>query len=431
MSNPRRELAVLAVHLRSRREAILEAWRQAATDDPKLTTSATLPKAQLIDHIPVLLETFERRLDPELERLDPRASQDQQVGAALHGLHRWQQGYDLLEVSRELGRLNECVVIELEEYAKARPNLEHDVMASARRLWAEVSSLESSSSIAEYFRLQQLEANGHISDLQRALDELRELSKQRADLLHEAAHDLRGNMSVVLTATAALNRTEVVEARHYNFLRILDRNVMSLRHLLDDMLDLTRLQAGKDRPLIALINVAQPLQELCEDMQEFAHQRGLALKFGGPSPFLIEGDALKIRRITQNLVVNAIKYTAQGGVTVTWTDSAADDPRRWAIKVQDTGPGLSGGRSAPLTGALEEATDLGQSASVGIGAGTPSSGAAHAAEKERSSLSAGGEGIGLSIVKRLAELLDASVEVHTEAGVGTTFQVLLPRKYAG
>lgn len=430
MSNSSRELAALAAHLRSRRDAILEAWRQAVTHDPKLTTGATLPRAQLIDHLPVLLETFEWRLDPRLRQQDPGDLQDKEASAAAHGMHRWQQGYDLLEVSRELGRLNECMVVELEEYAKARPHLEHDVMASARRLWAEISSLEASASIAEYFRLQQLEANGHVNDLQRALDELRELSKHRADLLHEAAHDLRGNMSVVLTATAALNKTAVAEVPHYNFLRILDRNVMSLQHLLDDVLDLARLQAGKECPRIAPVNVAQLLQQLCEDMQEFAHQRGLTLKSSGPYPFLVEGDALKIRRITQNLVVNAIKYTPKGAVTVTWTDSAADDPKRWAITVEDTGPGLSGGRSASMTGALEVATDLGQSPSAGVGAPGPSTATAPATEVAHHSSHEGGEGIGLSIVKRLAELLDASVEVRTESGVGTTFRVLLPRRYA-
>ena len=408
-----RELAALAAHLRGRREAILEAWRQAVARDPKLTTGATLPRAQLTDHIPILLETFERRLDPELERRDPGGLKDPETIAAAHGLHRWQQGYDLLEVSRELGRLNECVVTELEAYAKGRPEVDNDVMAYARRLWAEVSSLESSSSIAEYFRLQQMEANGHISELQQALADLRELSRQRADLLHEAAHDIRDNMNVVLTATAALNKTEVAEVPHYNFLRILDRNVMSLEHLLDDVLEMTRLQAGKDRPKIAPLNVAQLLRELCEDMQGFAEQRGLELKSAGPSPFLVEGDATKIRRIAQNLVLNGTKHARRGCVTVSWGESDADDPKRWVVSIQDTGSGQTGGES-PLTDALEEATDSAVSISGPKPVRLPS---AHP-----------GDGIGLSIVKRLAELLDASVEAHTDAA-GTTFRVLLPRRY--
>ncbi|MEP7281800.1 MAG: HAMP domain-containing sensor histidine kinase [Rubrivivax sp.] len=419
-----RELAALAAHLSSRRDAIVEAWRHAVVHDPGLTTSATLPRSQLTDHIPVMLQAYERRLETDAAPEAIRAP-DQDESAAAHGLHRWQQGYDLLEVSRELGCLNECVVVELEDYAEAHPGLDHQVMASARRLWAKVSSLESSSSIAEYFRLQQLEANGHIYDLQQALEALREISQKRADLLHEAAHDLRGNMSVVLTATAGLKKTEVAEVPHHNFLRILDRNVTSLQHLLDDVLNMARLQAGKDRPRVTPVNVGQLLQELCEDMQELACQRGLTLKFSGPLPFLVEGDAMKIRRITQNLVLNAIKYTREGAVEVSWADGAVDDPKRWMLSVQDTGPGLDERRSAPLTNALEEATDAARADT-----GERSDNSSSASQTSRRLPLEGGEGIGLSIVKRLAELLDATVEVHSESGIGTTFRVLLPRRYA-
>jgi len=425
MPDVSRELAALAGHLRGRRAAILKAWQRAVTHDPELTTGATLPRAQLVDHIPTLLETYECRLDPKLASSNAGAQPAQEATAAAHGLHRWQQGYNLQEVCRELGRLNECVVLELEEYAKSRPHLDHEVMATARRLWAEVSGLESSASIAEYFRLQQLEANGHISDLQRAVTELQELSRQRADLLHEAAHDLRGNMSVVMTTTAALTKTEVAEVPHYKFLKMLERNVLSLQHLLDDVLEMARLQAGKDRRRVAPFDAAQLLRELGEDMQEFARQRGLELKCDGPTPFLVEGDSVKVRRIAQNLVINAIRYTRKGSVTVSWADSAPDDPKRWMISVQDTGPGLSGGRARPLTGALEEATEFSHDSGETAHPGTAPT------EKTEAPPQEGGEGIGLSIVKRLAELLDATVEVQTDEGRGTTFRVLIPRRYPG
>ncbi len=423
MPDEGRELAALAVHLHGRRDAILQAWQKAVRKDPMLTTSAALPRAQLIDHIPTLLQTYEWRLVPSLVSSNAEAQEAQETTAAAHGLHRWQQGYDLQEVCRELGRLNECVVLELEDYARSMPHLDYEVMATARRLWAEVSGLESSASVAEYFRLQQLEANGHISDLQRAVAQLQELSQQRADLLHEVAHDLRGNMSVVLTTTAALTRTKVAEAPHYRFLQVLDRNVLNLQHLLDDVLDMARLQAGKERRHVAPFNAARLLRELGEDMQEFASQRGLALKSNGPTPFLVEGDSLKVRRIAQNLVLNAIRYTREGSVTVCWSDSAPDDPKRWMISVQDTGPGLSGGRARPLTAALEEATDMNHEVAE---APRPNTGSASKPELRPQEV---GEGIGLSIVKRLADLLDATVEVQTDEGSGTTFRVLLPRRY--
>jgi len=428
MSDQHKDLAALALHLRNRRKAILQAWRQAVDRDPQLSTGAALPRAQLNDHLPVILKAYEAQLGPgatEDGDIVPSANEL----AAAHGLHRWQQGFRLPEVVRELGRLNECVVAELGRYFADHPRVEHDVAATARRLWAEVMTVESTASVTEYFRLQQLEAAGQIDDLQSALNDLRELTQRRADLLHQAAHDIRDNMNVVLTATAALQKTEVAEVPHYNFLRILDRNVMSLRHLLDDMLDLARLQAGKDRRRIAPINVAKVMHDLCEDLQEYARQRDLTLQCSGTTPFLIEGDETKIRRIAQNLVVNALKYTVQGGVTVLWRDSATEDPKRWVLIIEDTGAGLKRGISAaPLTDALEKATD------VAAASGSEGTEDTQTVDRSQGSGPLGkarptGEGIGLSIVKRLAELLDATLEVEAKRS-GTTFRVLLPRRYS-
>jgi signal transduction histidine kinase len=128
---------------------------------------------------------------------------------------------------------------------------------------------------------------------------------------------------------------------------------------------------------------------------------------------------VKVRRIVQNLVLNALKHTDQGSVTVSWSDSAPDDPKRWVLSVKDTGPGLPDSRSAPLTGALEQSVESAESVA------SPDEDLPSSRRPDQA-----GEGIGLSIVKRLAELLDAAVEVHTDVAAGTTFRVLLPRRYA-
>jgi signal transduction histidine kinase len=86
---------------------------------------------------------------------------------------------------------------------------------------------------------------------------------------------------------------------------------------------------------------------------------------------------------------------------------------------------LSGGRARPLTGALEEATEFSHDSGETAHPGTAPT------EKTEARPQQGGEGIGLSIVKRLAELLDATVEVQTDEGRGTTFRVLIPRRYLG
>ena len=114
------EFADLAVHVAQRRGAILQAWRKGVTSDPALKSGASLPRAQLHDHIPALLLDFEQRLAAGgvAKAADIKDAKKVQKGdAAAHGLHRWQQGFDLEEVTRELSQLNECVVVELDSYA--------------------------------------------------------------------------------------------------------------------------------------------------------------------------------------------------------------------------------------------------------------------------------------------------------------------------
>ena len=192
------ELAALAQHLDDRRKPILRAWRAAVSADPRLTAGDALPVSKLHDHIPKLLESFAKAL------VARPAEGESLEGAATHGLQRWQQGYDLREVTRELGRLHLCLVDELELYERAHPALPEAVRFTARRRLAEQFNECVNGSTAEYFVLQQVEAAGHVEDLQRALQQIRELEQQRSALWRQAAHDLRGNLGVVVTATTGL-----------------------------------------------------------------------------------------------------------------------------------------------------------------------------------------------------------------------------------
>jgi signal transduction histidine kinase len=425
------ELAALAQHLRRRRGAILQAWRDAVRGDPALTTGDALPRTHLNDHIPGVLSSFERELSQAQADAEVLAPEGGNEAAAAHGLHRWQQGYDLREVTRELGRLNECMVVELEDYAKCNPQLDHDVMARARRIWATSCSVGIEESTAQYFRLQQVEAAGHLKDLERALENVREMEQQRAELWWQLAHDLRGNVGIVANATAGLTRDGIPDPTREKLLRMLERNVSSLHHLLDDVTSLARLQAGREGYEASQFDVAALMQDFCEGLVPYAEQRGLYLRYDGPAPFLVEGDAAKTRRLTQNIVLNAVKYTLKGGVTVSWGNSDQGDNKRWALTVQDTGPGFHAGPGAPLAGALEEATRLGQNdASITTDATPAGEAAEHKAPPHEHDLrpvrQGPGEGIGLSIVKRLCELLSATVELES-SHTGTTFRILLPR----
>ncbi len=432
MANLDSGLTALADHLRNRREAILRAWRNAISRDPTLTSSDALPYVDLYDHIPALLSTFERQLRDSQTAAAEVPGELGQAQAAAHGLQRWQQGYDLREVTRELGKLNEIVVAELESYR----SVDSQATREANRMWASLCSTGIEESVAQFFHLQQQEAAGQLKDLETAIHDIQLLEKQRADLWREAAHDLRGNLGVVANATVGLSQSGLREPTRDTFVRILMRNVTSLHHLLNDVTELARLQAGSEQRRVELVDVSALVQQLCEGIRSVAQDRRLFLRCIGPDGFAVEGDEVKIRRIAQNLILNAVKFTRQGGITVTWGDSEENDPKRWRLCITDTGPGFHSGSDQPLTQALEKAqqrSDEVRHVDSPPQEHTEAAPEADLPEQPGSgpARDATGEGLGLSIVKRLCDLLDATIEMTSEAGVGTTFRILLPRHYSG
>ena len=417
---PVADLTALAAHLDGRREAVLEGWRRATEADPDLTTGASLPRTQFRDHIPHLLDALGRAL-----RHQPDARGDGgPADGTEHGLQRWQQGYRLAEVVREWGHLHRCLEAELDGYA-ARPGA-GPATGHARRAWAEVCWRGVSESAAEYHRLHQAEAAGQVLDLERAMAELGDLDRRRAEAWREAAHDLRGTVGTVTLTTAVATAPGVPDPVRDRALGRLQRNVAALQEMLGDLMGLARLEAGHERREVRAFDAAALLTDLCDSARPAAAERGLALAAGGPPALPVEGDPVKVRRVAQNLLLNALKYTSSGGVSVTWAEGEAGDGGRWSFAVRDTGPGFNAGPTTPLAGALEEAT----TSALAEGAdGTPPAAHPPASPDPRPVRPAAGEGVGLSIVKRLCELLDATLELESAAGVGSTFRVRLPVRY--
>jgi signal transduction histidine kinase len=430
------QLTALADHLYARRNALLQIWRSAAEKDSELNSTSTLSRAQFNDHIPEVLDAFERKLTAQQrsERLD--AAQEQKDGAAGHGLHRWQQGYNQREVMREWGHLHLSLVAELENYAAEHRELDYDVMPIARRALAQLCSEGVSESAAQYALLQQAEAAGRVRDLELALEEIRDMERERAEMLREATHDLRGNLGIVNNATALLNLKGVPEQQRAHFVAILQNSVTSLHALLNDLNDLARLEAGHEKRKTEMFDAGEIIRDMCANLQPLATEHKLFLKTEGPESLPVEGDTVKVQRIVQNLLLNAIKYTERGGIKVCWDASDAERMDRWTICVQDTGPGFKNDNVTPLARALKQATEgaqdveekaeeAGQYVEHTEPAPTLGSQSSQASDRHFA-----GEGIGLSIVKRLCELLDASLELETARGEGTTFRVSFPRSYS-
>ena len=183
--------------------ALIAAWRAAIAADPQLTASNALPRVQLEDHLPQWLESFAGILAALPG--EPVADAAEARDAEAHGLQRWQQGYDLHDVTREWGCLHRCLVAELERFTAAHPELPAEVFAEARMKLAEQISEAMSTSAQRYFQLERVEAAGAVHDLERALADVRELEKRRADLWQQAAHDLRGNLGVVSNVAQGLS----------------------------------------------------------------------------------------------------------------------------------------------------------------------------------------------------------------------------------
>lgn len=430
MPSQHEQLTDLAHYLNARRAVILRAWRAAVSGDPALTAASALSRTQFYDHIPEVLDGFERRLSAQQDSDAVKAAQAQSHGAAEHGLHRWQQGYDQFQTMREWSHLQLCLLNELETFSAQR-GLADDVMPTARRALTQLCGDGMSESAAQYARLQQTEAASRVLELERALAKLSELDRERAEAWREVAHDLRGSVGAIRNASAIVSGEQTPEAMRTRFAQSLERQVAWLHELLDELISLARLEAGHEMRRIEAFDAAHMLQELAATLQPLALERGLFLHTTGPAVLPVEGDLIKVRRVAQNLLLNALKYTERGGVRLGWSVNEAGAALRWQLYVQDTGPGIYAGAEAPLERALRDATEEAQQVEDKAAPTVHSEPAPTLASQSRPGphQRSAGEGVGLVIVKRLSELLDASLELETSAGQGTTFRVIFPRRY--
>jgi signal transduction histidine kinase len=206
--------------------------------------------------------------------------------------------------------------------------------------------------------------------------------------------------------------------------------------LLTDLVELARLEAGQSPLKVEAFDASERLRECCELLRPAAAGRNLFLKCKGPASLAVEGDPIKLQRIVQNLLLNALKATRHGGVVVRWSAAKGKGARHWLLSIGDTGPGFALQSAGPLRHALKRATDAArqvesQAADSSDSATQREAGDVLAAGSGPGSASLpSGEGIGLSIVKRLCEVLGATLELETAPGHGTTIRIAFPLRYS-
>ena len=423
---------LLSDYLSTRRKAILQAWREAATADPAQKTAHSLTRGQFNDHIPEVLDAFERKLRSPSGGADARAAdQEQKNEEVKHGLHRWQQGYRLHELMREWGHLQLCLFEELNGFAVLHPDFDRETLVDVNRRLINLVNEAISESAVQFERMQQAEAAGRLGDLTEALADLNETERRRAQLIHQAVHDLNNDVVGVRLAANLLGRSTIVESDRAAFASNLHKGVQSVTTMLGELMELARLEAGQEHREITTFDAAAVVTELNEVNGPYARTRGLFLECRGPAILQVEGDPGKVRRLLQNLVMNALRYTRCGGVTLSW----GEEQENWWLMVKDSGPGLPAGPGSLLLVGLQEATASARESDEKSAAITGKT--SHVLVPpdevhtgERPVRQQPGEGIGLSIVKRLCELLDASLEMASSAETGTTFRVVFPCSYA-
>ncbi|BCM89468.1 autoinducer 2 sensor kinase/phosphatase LuxQ [Abditibacteriota bacterium] len=391
-------LAEVGAQLKKVQPQILQRWRVRVDADAQVSVSSRLSRVQFNDHIPVLLNTFAKRLK---SGDSPQQNDEEREVSEAHGHHRWQQGYNLRGMTREWGHLNVTLVEWLDEI---------EAPASARLLWAEFVATNEAEAVTRYEELLQSEARAKLHDVEAAFAELQEWDKTRGDLLRQASHDLRGSLSVVASATDLLSQSKISKEERAELASLLLSGVKNLSGMMGDLLDMARLEAGIESRDVRATDAGILLLTLCSSWRLLAEEKGLEFESHGPQTLWVEADATKVRRIAQNLALNAIKYTENGKVRVTWGET---DDKQWFIQIADTGEGLEKSNVTPLAQDLESAAPDAPSANF----------QGQASRKE-----AGGEGIGLAIVRRLCELLDAAIDLHSTAK-GSTFRVTFPREY--
>jgi signal transduction histidine kinase len=292
-----------------------------------------------------------------------------------------------------------------------------------------------SESATGYVLRQQAEAASRVRDLESSLRALQALEEERSKLLRETAHDLRGSVGVLASTTALLAKPQVAGPARDHFHGVLQQRIRSMGALLTDLVELARLEAGQNPLRIESFDAAQHLRECCEILRPVAAERNLFLKWKGPRALRVQGDPVKLQRIVQNLLLNALKATQRGGVVVRWSVGRGKAPRQWLLSIGDTGPGFALQSAGPLRHALKRATDAAHQIEAGAadrGEGGESArvDVLVAGSGPGSAELPSGEGIGLSIVKRLCEVLGATLELDTAPGHGTTFRIAFPMRYA-
>lgn len=231
--------------------------------------------------------------------------------------------------------------------------------------------------------------------------EAQEASRVKSEFVSNVSHELRTPLNAILGFSHLVLGNiygSINEDQKYALEGVL-RNADDLRKLINNLLDLSKIESGKAPLKIAPVEIPALIEDISAGLQSLLEKKSLYLQYEKKALPLIQSDGDKIKQILVNLLSNAIKFTPEGGITVEMEDRP--ERERVEIRVQDTGIGIKPEDLAKIFNAFHQVD------------GT--------ATREF-----GGSGLGLTIVKQLVDLLKGEIGVESEFGKGSTFILSLP-----
>ena len=236
--------------------------------------------------------------------------------------------------------------------------------------------------------------------LARARDEAEAASRAKSAFLANTSHEIRTPLNGLVGLARLARQPGLDEARRERYLAQIDDSAQALSGVISDILDLSKIEAGKLR----LESVDFDLHTLLESIEHgyaaLAEARALALTMVVRADVArrVRGDPVRLRQVLTNFLSNALKFTEHGGVRVTVLPAT---PTRMRFEVKDSGPGIDAATQARLFTAFTQAD-------------------------ESTTRRFGGTGLGLSICRELADLMGGEVGVISELGQGSLFWAELP-----
>ncbi|MBV8924909.1 MAG: PAS domain S-box protein, partial [Bradyrhizobium sp.] len=245
------------------------------------------------------------------------------------------------------------------------------------------------------------EQNAIRDSLRHAIVEAKDANRAKTAFLTTMSHEIRTPMNGILGLVSLVLDAPLTPEQHRR-VELIDSAGKSLMSIVNNVLDVAKIEAGLMEMECRPLNLQHEVSEAVSILRPLAAQKGLDLRFAVDAslPEWVDGDAARIQQVVLNLLNNAIKFTAHGGVSVTISREVGSEKNWMRIAVADSGPGIPDDHQARLFKEFAQAGPLANAA--------------------------GTSGLGLSISKQIVEAMGGEIGMSSAAGLGSLFWFRIP-----